>query len=135
MEENRKIIVINGLVFTFLMMCITLAVVASNPWDKLRGFGVGAVIGVGAAILLCLYALRSLDPVNLRPKNNPTNNYCLGCLLPITAISSVIVGRLLSSYFASSLWDAFVGCILTTATLTLVFLASWAWWHRPRNLP
>jgi arginine exporter protein ArgO len=132
MEDNRKIIIVGGVVFMFLMGFVALAAIALNPWDKLRSFGVGVVTGAGVAILMSWYILRVWDPVNLRLKVSQTNNNNVGCWLPIVAIGSVILGRLLSSYFAISLMDLFVGCILSAATLTLSFLACLAWWYRPR---
>ncbi len=133
MEENRKIIIVGGVVFMLLMGFITLAAIALNPWDKLRSLGIGAVIGVGVAILLGWFILRMWDPVNLRLKDSQPNNTSVGCWLPIVAIGSVVAGRFLSSYFASSLMDLFAGCFLSAAALTLLFLACLAWWYRPRN--
>jgi arginine exporter protein ArgO len=132
MEENRKIILFGGIAFLFLMGCINLAAIISNPWEELQNLATGSVLGLVGSIVLFWYIAHTCDPVALRLKDSQANS-SMGCWLPIIAIGGLIAERLLSTYFASPILDVFVGCILSVATLTLFFLACLAWWYRPRK--
>lgn len=135
MEENRKVIIVSGVTLMFLMGCSTLAAIALNPWSKLRSFGVGALLGLGMAIIFSVYMLRIWDPVTLQRKGSQvdSSHENTGCWLPVITVGGVITGRLLASYLASDFLDLFFGCVLSALTLTLFFFALLAWWHRPKN--
>lgn len=133
MEENRKIVIVSGFSVSILMGCMTLTAIGLNPWENLRSFGIGAILGLGAGVIFSWFFLRNWDPKTLQRNGNQDNHSNAGCWLPVVTIGGVIGGRLLSSYFATDLVDVLVGCLLSAITLFLFVMACLAWRHRPRN--
>ncbi|MFZ0546279.1 MAG: hypothetical protein WAM60_12615 [Candidatus Promineifilaceae bacterium] len=119
------------LIITSLALCLSLSVLVSAS-VSLSGFAYGVITGIVAGALACWYLSTVWDPVTLKSRDGCSTHAYSGCWLPIVTVTSVIAGRIFSSFFDASFFGWFSGFGMTMMYMIIGYMMVQVWRHRLR---